>query len=789
MQAADEKKVSYCTTCHGRLWQIALTLHGNLDRLCEDEELVLLDYGSPDGLARFVESSPRCRAAIDSGQLIYARTEAPRYHCPKAKNLAHRLARGRLLVNLDADNSNRGIRRAIDRCFVDPDEDIILQMDEGSHDDPLRGTFGRICIPRYWFYRLGGYDESFQPIGHQDGDLLWRAKALGLRRVASRSGSPPPIRNTMVEKASHTGEQSWHAMWRANEQTSRRNLKEGRLVANLQGWGAADVQINFNEGRSLAPVTAQLVSLVILARRDAAAIESLLDQYDANPLVGEILLVNRNPDISIERIENGRAQVTIINTRGESRPFAGLAAASLASFPTVALTTDDAWLPPETLSALHKAWFANPSILHGLTRASGEVISSANDAATSAVIEASRPTDLALNRCLLTGVQNCVAALTYASRLLSEVPEIGDGPTQETLLFFVSTRGSGKPNRAYHLPVLELDPVDGAPAAPSRKSRQVVSAIASWCRRNVSDAASAGFAITVGPSAPDPVGFEPPPEQSDRDAVLFAGPWVGEFGWELCWWNPLLRALSEEFEHVIVAAPESSRYLYEFAAEFIPLRTEGHCFAEGRLLSKVPPVCNGTRLATPSDLWTQFGLQECHALKSGEPSVTPKKWRPLGPTVPGAFVADVLCAFRPEKRIEGRRIEGKEYPLHRCAELVELLLDSGLTVACYGGRDNYSFTGTLDLRGALLEVQCAALSAAKCAVGPSSGPLHLASLCSCPVVSWSRISPNMAIRYENHWNPFDAPVRFLTPRAPSPDEVAIATLNLIDALGGERLAS
>jgi len=122
-----------------------------------------MDYGSPDGLGRFVESSSRCREAIERGQLIYAHTEAANYHCPKAKNLAHRLGRGDLLVNLDADNSNRGIRRVIERCYSDPNESTVLQMDEGTKGDPLRGTFGRICIPRYWFYRLGGYDESFLP--------------------------------------------------------------------------------------------------------------------------------------------------------------------------------------------------------------------------------------------------------------------------------------------------------------------------------------------------------------------------------------------------------------------------------------------------------------------------------------------------------------------------------------------------------------------------------------------------------------------------------------------------
>jgi hypothetical protein len=265
-----------------------------------------------------------------------------------------------------------------------------------------------------------------------------------------------------------------------------------------------------------------------------------------------------------------------------------------------------------------------------------------------------------------------------------------------------------------------------------------------------------------------------------KDSVLFAGPWVGEFGWELCWWNPMLRSMAENYEHVIVAAPESSRYLYEFATEFIPLRTEGWRFAEGKLLTKVPRVCNGSKTLEPTALWEELGLQECDALRTGEVTLTPKKWRVLAPSVPGPFVADVLCAFRPEKRIEDRVVPGKDYPIERCAEVVELLHGAGLTVACYGGRDNYWFEGTIDLRGMPLAAQCAALSAAKCAVGPSSAPLHLASLSQCPHVTWSRISDEIAIRYETHWNPFQTPACFITTPDPSPWEVVEEVIRTIE---------
>jgi hypothetical protein len=748
--SSNPVKVSYCTTCHGRLWQIALTLPDNLRRLGDDEELVLLDYGSPDGLVRFVASSDVCLRAIEAGRLIYAHTSAKHYHCPKAKNLAHRLGRGSFLVNLDADNSNRGMRRAISRSFSF-DDDAILQMDEGPAGDPLRGTFGRIGVPRYWFHRLGGYDEQFAPIGHQDQDLIWRAKGLGLKHVRARTGGPPPIRNSMVEKASHTGQRSWHAMWRANEKASRRNLKEGRLVANAQGWGSAEVSINFNEPQFVPPESPQLMSLVLLNRHPSLSlIASLIDRYEAMPLIGEILLINQHRAFSIGQEAMAGSKVRAINPSGESNPFARLGAGALASFPAVLLTGDDVFLPAETLVHLHKAWFARPSVLHA---ADGPGRSSAG---------------------VLTTVSACMTALTYGSQMAAELPSVPAQGAEEILLDFVAARES---RESHSVPFDEM--TEAGAGRRGGLTQAARSQVVRWCRANIARTADSELTIEVGPSPPAPILYEPFFAGSAKDSVLFAGPWVGEFGWELCWWNPMVRFLAESYEHVIIAAPESSRYLYEFASEFIPLRTEGWRFTEGRLLTRVPGVCRGSKTLDPATLFEEFGMQECDALKTGEPSLTPKKWRLLAPASPGPFVADVLCAFRPEKRIEDRVVSGKEYSEEKCAELVELLIQAGLEVACYGGPDNYWFEGTKDLRGMPLEVQCSALSSAKCAVGPSSAPLHLASLCKCPHVTWSRIAQDIAIRYEAHWNPFDTYACFITTPDPEPAEIVEEVLRTI----------
>jgi len=45
--------------------------------------------------------------------------------------------------------------------------------------------------------------------------------------------------------------------------------------------------------------------------------------------------------------------------------------------------------------------------------------------------------------------------------------------------------------------------------------------------------------------------------------TLYAGPWVGEFGWELMWWNPYIRYMvaTGNYDQVIISGPTGSEYL------------------------------------------------------------------------------------------------------------------------------------------------------------------------------------------------------------------------------------
>jgi glycosyltransferase involved in cell wall biosynthesis len=180
------KTLSFCTTCQNRLWQLKETLPQNLLSISDEHEIVLVDYGSTDGLRNWIWSN--YRNYIENKKLVFFEVENEvRWNVARAKNLAHRLASGDYLFNLDADN------------FVMPSDISIIEKSRGlklhcwqfSGSLP-DGSYGRIGIPKKVFNEIGGYDETLLPMGGQDWDLLRR-----LESIQKRVRLSPPARSAI----------------------------------------------------------------------------------------------------------------------------------------------------------------------------------------------------------------------------------------------------------------------------------------------------------------------------------------------------------------------------------------------------------------------------------------------------------------------------------------------------------------------------------------------------------------------------------------------------------------
>lgn len=161
--------ISFCITCMDWLDYLKHTLPANIevsDWLYPDVEFVLLDYNSKDGVGDWV--SKNFRRYLDNGMLKYYRTTKPQYfHRSHAKNVAHKLSKGEIVCNLDADNFlSVEFLEAVIRIFKENDKTLIFG------DSQCRG---RIGLKREYFFELGGYNEDFKSWGVEDCDFLLRA--------------------------------------------------------------------------------------------------------------------------------------------------------------------------------------------------------------------------------------------------------------------------------------------------------------------------------------------------------------------------------------------------------------------------------------------------------------------------------------------------------------------------------------------------------------------------------------------------------------------------------------
>jgi len=224
----------------GRLFQLQQTLPINLEQSSSwpDVEFVVLNYNSPDELHTWMQDV--MKKYVTCGRIIYRLNPEPtRFHSSKAKNQAHRLATGDVLVNLDADNFIGESIAVINEAFNSSTE-TCLHLHSGKFGD---GTYGRIALSKRNFNLLGGYDESFLPMGGQDVDLIRRSSAYGLNFLHvkdKRIGHA--LQNSRALKMKYTGfsegEYDFHNA--TNLSQMHDNLRQNKVIAN-QGvaWGQA----------------------------------------------------------------------------------------------------------------------------------------------------------------------------------------------------------------------------------------------------------------------------------------------------------------------------------------------------------------------------------------------------------------------------------------------------------------------------------------------------------------------------------------------------------------------
>ena len=262
--------------------------------------------------------------------------------------------------------------------------------------------------------------------------------------------------------------------------------------------------------------------------------------------------------------------------------------------------------------------------------------------------------------------------------------------------------------------------------------------------------------------------------------LLFAGPWVGEFGWELMNWQGLLRALRPRYGRIVVCARESSRALYEGVADgFVPHAIRGQANAHVAFDVRNPEELRRVLEAIPPGADHLPPL--AHVPAEAQAFVR------LGDPARAAGRVDVLVHARGREAVPGRNWSAAKW-----MELLSVLDGAGLRVGAVGlAADTLDLPGIADFRDRPLGAVMDLMAAAQLVVGPSSGPMHLASLCGAPHLVWTDrrtygMGKTSREKYERWWNPLGTPVRVLDEAGFDPDVGAVAAAARAMLRGGPR---
>jgi glycosyltransferase involved in cell wall biosynthesis len=243
-------KISFCTTCMGRLYNLKETLPKNIEdnKDYPHLEFVVLDYNSNDGLWQWMAEN--MMEHIESGLISYYRTIEPtHFSMAHSRNIAFKVANGEIVNNLDADNFTTNPDYSVNECWAfylnrmanECGEKVIFSKGK-------RGMHGRIGFYKKEFIEiLGGYDEDLLGYGHDDHDLVQRAWKQNFIMYWWGGQYISRIKTNRQEKNMNM-EKHWKETENENKEKSRLNLEAGKFKANNgKHWGKATLIKNFHE--------------------------------------------------------------------------------------------------------------------------------------------------------------------------------------------------------------------------------------------------------------------------------------------------------------------------------------------------------------------------------------------------------------------------------------------------------------------------------------------------------------------------------------------------------------
>lgn len=170
-----DRSIALITICKGRLHHLRESLPLMLAQ--HPDQMVVVDYGCPDGTAAWVKTH------FPDVEVICV-TDDPGFNASRARNAGWRATRTRWAICLDADILPR--TGWLDWLRPRLDDELTLFRAASPSGKRSADSWGMACISRQAFELVRGYDEAFCNWGAEDNDFFDRLESAGI----SETGYP-----------------------------------------------------------------------------------------------------------------------------------------------------------------------------------------------------------------------------------------------------------------------------------------------------------------------------------------------------------------------------------------------------------------------------------------------------------------------------------------------------------------------------------------------------------------------------------------------------------------------
>lgn len=229
--------ISYCISCHNRTYDLKKVLPSVIKsaNASPPVEIVILNYNSPDDLEEYIKSID---IPLSKGNEIkhIKYTDRDYYHMAHAKNIAVLSAKGEYVVTSCAD-------MALSSRFFRTVRNIIKETEApwicASYIEVYPGI---LVFQKKEFVNAGGFDERFEFYGPEDKDLIKRFKRRKLRNeeypyellYMIRTSNKDKIKNYRLKISKMEMKKRMRPIY-------EKNIKDGVLTANPDGWGVWEI--------------------------------------------------------------------------------------------------------------------------------------------------------------------------------------------------------------------------------------------------------------------------------------------------------------------------------------------------------------------------------------------------------------------------------------------------------------------------------------------------------------------------------------------------------------------